>query len=146
MSFWQKISLQDAPEVTILTTGASTDGHSLKERNFRFSVTMFYMYVNFVIRKPTKLEEMSVIFSTSKFHKNQRSILLALCEGNPPMDSPHKGTVIWNVSPYHDVIMCVVYWHINARFGIGYAGVYLLTHADYNVVNPYHAVITRVLL
>ena len=36
---------------------------------------------------------------TSKFHVS------SFCEGNPPVDSPHKGPVTWKMFPFDDVIM-----------------------------------------
>ena len=46
--------------------------------------------------------------------KSQSSTLLILCEGNPPLthwsveDSPHKGPVMWNTFPCHDVMVFFV--------------------------------------
>ena len=34
--------------------------------------------------------------------------MLALCEGNPKVDSPLKGTVTRKVFPCDDVIMCMI--------------------------------------
>ena len=45
----------------------------------------------------------NTLFSvTTKSH--QRSALLSLCEGNPPIDSPHKGRVTQKMFPFDDVI------------------------------------------
>ena len=45
---------------------------------------------------------------TSK--KHQIPALLVLCEGNPPVDSPHKGPVMLKAFPCHDVIMAQGTW------------------------------------
>ena len=38
------------------------------------------------------------------------STLLTLCEGNPrsPVDSPHKGSVMWKAFPWRHLIMCQI--------------------------------------
>ena len=51
--------------------------------------------------------------STKKISK---AALLTLWEGNPPVDSPHKGTAMRKAPPCHDVIMIfgkTVYWSLN---------------------------------
>ena len=70
--------------------------------------TLHHRYMSVMASQITaNLTVYSTVYAGFHQSKHQSSALLALCEGNIVVDSPHKGPVMWfsHVFPCHDVIM-----------------------------------------